>query len=211
MPRTNTPAYRPWLMPGRTPVSERDFAAMNPRDAEAFVQEFIGRIPERVEQLRQLVRSSSDLRAWEPDMTERSLKPLGGWLLQIVKLRKRRPTDQLGRIKNQLPVGLMEKDLPIAQPTHEIVSSSYSPIMDVGIYVGEVIRAKDKRWVWHRCRSTPSVHGSNQPILTVGPKENYGYMPLLAARTVYAKILNGTAPEDEFARVARNYKKQFST
>lgn len=133
-----------------------DFKSQTLEQAKENVWAFIRLIPERVRVLEALVQQ--ELPAWRADLSEESLASLGEWYAHHVEervLTKGERERLVAKLGSPWEV-LVDVEKPFTEQT-----VSYG--LDIGIYVGECIRARCPATVWKR--GTNPKNTLNRPIL----------------------------------------------
>jgi hypothetical protein len=196
--------YKPWIWPGRTPARPADFHAMTWREAETFVRELVERLPERIAELEKCIRSTRGYSRWRANLTRRSLEDLGPWLADVLYVRPLTAEERRPKLLKPLPKGITLADLPTnptgEMPDVEFTDDSFSPLADVGFYLGEVLRKRNPAWHWCRSRARKEYFDCNQPILAFGVEERWGYMPFVLPRKVMKRMLTGLEGPRVFVR-----------
>jgi hypothetical protein len=203
--------YAPWIVPGRTPADQDDFDRMTRRKAESFVAEFIKRIPERIEQLSNFVASTRGFGSWRPAYSKSSLRPLGRWILRVVSRRPLRPEDGYPRILNPLPKGVTLRDLPVMGDEPTFTDDSFSPLVDVGIYIGECLRRKNPRWHWRRCGGGRANLRYNQPMLAYAEESEDGFTPFSIPFNAVAQMMEGEIGEDGLVQLLVTWRESYES
>ncbi len=77
-----------WMKPVRV-----NYYSLDWRKAEAFLKEFVSRIPSRISALERNVRSTEGFEGWKADGSEESVLALGSWVLKVGRLQPVHPDD----------------------------------------------------------------------------------------------------------------------
>jgi hypothetical protein len=116
------------------------FADMPKGELIRYFDWFIAIVPERVRELEQIIRSTPGFQHWSADKSVSSLGPLAIWFARNVASRTRGERE-LANIKETLR-------FPIAVNDWELTNHTFSLAFDVGVYLGETIRAEYPHITW---------------------------------------------------------------
>jgi hypothetical protein len=119
----------------------------------------------RLQILSDTVKSEGEFEKWQSDFTPDSLKFLGKWLTKNVKTEKL-PPDKFRNKRESTPSYISIKDW-------EMTTETYSKLVDVGIYFGDVFihTHTDLRWVQYFSKIKNDVNHGHMVIKSFGPKE----------------------------------------
>lgn len=162
--------YTPWIAPVTT-----DYDALSWRQADALLKEIVRRTPERIEALEAYVCSTPGYEDWRTDGSEGSLKPLGPWLLRVLKTRWLSRDEKHFEVLN--PRLAPEAAEIAAQnylntPVWEFTVESDAVLMDVSLYMATLLHRANPTTMWARCKSK-NDYSFNSPLLALIP--NYGF------------------------------------
>ena len=118
---------------------------------------FIAIIPERMRELERVVREAEHTRMWCADRTPESLVQLGEWLACNVETRPR-SASELDAIESSL---LFPVSISAVVPNDRSVSLG----IDIGMYLGEVLRALHPSLVWSLKLGGKSHFDYGRPVL----------------------------------------------
>ncbi len=165
-------AYEPWWE-----VFHHDFCNMPWREANKFIPVFVDGIPRRLEVLQSLVRSTEGFESWTADLSDESLVELGRW----VPFGFDHETVQGGGLR------WLKKDYPPPDVREAVEREEAMRVyqrftersdgieFDIGLYVGEWIRACLPAATWKRCtRKYRECY--NRPWL-ISEHSSQGFMP----------------------------------
>ncbi len=164
--------YRPrWTDRDRPPFGMRPLWYASEEEGQAFFEEFVAAIPERVAMLECAVRSTKGFSRWRATFQRDTIEPLARW---AVKVCERVPVEEsviIERIKetygDQWPVFYKSPQ------THKYYEHEWTPwtsfvCIDAGIYLGEAVRhSRPDKWVWRRYAKARTACNYNHPVLTL--------------------------------------------
>lgn len=133
-----------------------------PREARKYFDWFLGVIPERCVQLKEIARDIADQLDYSPE----SLKALGKWFCSVVTTQKKTAEE----IEREL-AGMSERARKLGMGIHQdwtLTGESFSIAMDVGTYLGEVFRKQFPGLRWSLLTRPKSHVSYNQPVLEGG-------------------------------------------
>lgn len=145
------------------------FRDMPKRELEAYGEWFHSVMPERIQQLRALVRETPTFKGWEADMTPDSLGPLGAWFLEHVETRTR-TTEEIAEVTSRLA-------FPMDVPEEELTNRSFSLAMDIGMYLGGVVLRSLPGTTWAQPLKNKDFADYGQPVIL-----GFGSIPLNPVR-----------------------------
>ncbi len=136
------------------------FKTLTIQQARENFEVFVSRITERIVALEELIRT--ELPAWRADLSEQSLALLGQWFADHVEERIISPQEREELHKRMEPLGALADVHP------GLTDVTLSLGVDMGIYLGECVRARCPGAAWKLNRR------SKEPVVT-GPdlKEDY--------------------------------------
>lgn len=189
--------YTSWIVPGVTPSLAGHFAELTHEEALEFTAELVRRIPERREQLEVLVRCTPEFASWVADYSLASLEPLGVWAKAHIPTRAPTKADgPLWRISPECPVP--SEMLVMPEVPFLITDFGRSIVIDIGIYMAEIIRRSDPCWTWATCRDAgrgwvESTH--HCPIISwIGRTKGGAFSPFFEGSACMNRILEGDKP-----------------
>jgi hypothetical protein len=138
---------------------------MDKKSIQGFFEWFVATIPSRIKVLENAVRSGPTTKAWKADSSPASLQQLGEWYVKHVTTRQR-TSAEVSAMRQRLTIPVEIEGWDLDEPT-------YSLAVDVGIYLGEVLRTgceklkwgvivKDKRFVDYGC---PVITGFGRAVM----------------------------------------------
>jgi len=136
-----------------------DFENLTRKQATENLRAFVDRIPERMQQLEQVV--GMEVPEWKADLSDASLPPLGEWYARHVE---ERPVTEKELAEYRAKMGSQWQLL--ADVKMELTKESYSYGIDIGIYVGECIRFRCPNAEWIVGPGPKSYVNYNMPALT---------------------------------------------
>lgn len=175
---------------------------MHWRESQAFLGEFVRRIPERTAALERLVRSSEGFSRWRADGSEGSLKKLGAWVLRILERRElsSREKKAVLWINPQLPEAIQE-DLErkvMEEQAWVFTPWSLAVLLDIGMHMGDLLHKAHPTTRWIRCTSKHS-HEHNHPLLGYG--KNWGFEPIGLPQRTAARMFEGDRTSERFHEI----------
>lgn len=156
-------SYTLWRIPGKTPSGPIDFYAMSEEEADAYLREFVKRIPDRIRELQEFVSSTKGFENWRSDGSAESFEILGRWV-QIIAGRQQLSAAEGADIRRLQGESVFSKD-PL--PETRWTDLSLSVFGDIGIYWCESLRRSNPHLKWDRCRRKNET-GQNQPAIVFG-------------------------------------------
>ncbi|MBK7922062.1 MAG: hypothetical protein IPJ95_00245 [Gemmatimonadetes bacterium] len=142
------------------PPTSLRFREMEPKELERYFAWFLASIPERIEVLSTHVRSSEPFSSWIPDRSPESLGALGEWFTHTVTLRQR-TTEEIQGIYAKGPDWFTQVEVP----GEELTEETFSLAMDIGMYLGEILRQSATRLQWKALKGNKQEADYGQPIL----------------------------------------------
>jgi hypothetical protein len=126
------------------------------QEARAFFKWYVSQIPERMAALEHAVRSDAapEYRTWQADRSPDSLEVLGRWFAEHIRMVPVPEADKPARLEalrqEARRQNLPEKHWGILEVSpYEFDRQSCSLIIDVGMYLGEVLRQNCPNATWH--------------------------------------------------------------
>jgi hypothetical protein len=130
---------------------------MPKQELERYFHWFMQVMPERLNELTAVVRSTPGYEDWRPDRTPDSLRELGRWLAGQVSVRSR--TDE--EVK-KIEEGLI---FPIEISGTELTARTLSLAMDVGMYLSDVLKTNHPNLNWDQPSTNKRFIDYGQPVL----------------------------------------------
>ena len=147
-----------------------------------YAEWFFGNKDYRIQQLENIVKSTINFEDWNADYTVNSLKKLGSWLNKNIITEKL--TNEEIRLKRQKVPNYIEiRDFDLTKET-------YSKLIDVGMYFGEVFIKRNKGLKWEQYFSKIK-NDSNQGHIVI---KGFGKLQLNPIRIAY---ITGSAMADK--------------
>lgn len=167
----------PWYMRGRAPSFD-EFEGLSTADAEAFVAEFIARIPLCVRSLEARVKATDGFERWRANYSPRSLDLLTKWVQVRLFMRpmtaaeRRMGWQPLRPLPNWKRKALEQEPLPHKEV---LTDRTIGILVEIGMYIGEMLRRESPLLVWTR---NNDVRGAryNEPFLMW--RKDYGFFPI---------------------------------
>jgi len=149
-----------------SPPSLRPFSQMTREEAIAYYQWFVTQIPSRLNILEQAVQSSAAhiYHKWNANRTATSLELLGEWFLQNVTVRMLSEDE----IQERLEAIPLQFRLSIPAQNWVLDENSYSIAVDIGIYLGEILRVNYPQLRWQLLTKPKSDIDYHYPVVTGG-------------------------------------------
>jgi hypothetical protein len=190
--------YQPWIGTTGTPVEPPDYHRMSDEEAEAFLREFVQRIPERISALEHFVRKTPRFSGWRADGSEESFRRLGPWAKQVVRIRPAtrqdgRPVGLLSPRLSEKIVEAIQRDPPQLPWRYEEPVLATSVGTDVRIYTAQSLRLANPKLKWKRKRERRDMF-YNHPCLT---NRSFTYYPTAYGAPVY-NLLDGSYDENRW-------------
>lgn len=167
----------PWYPSDCTPSFE-EFDRLSRTAAEAFVAEFVARIPSSIRSLEARVRESDVLGRWRANYLPRSLDPLTRWARTQLVMRPMTMAEQSVGWQALRPLPKWKRRALKLEPLphNEVLTDrSIGILVEIGVYVGEMLRRESPLLVWAR---NDDVRGPryNEPFLMW--RRDYGFFPI---------------------------------
>lgn len=131
------------------------FERLTKKELRQYNEWFHAVLPSRIAMLEGLVRSSAEFESWRADFSPGSLAGLSAWFDGAVESRPRSAAE-IAEARAKVP-------LHIEVPTTDLTERTYSIAMDVGMYLGEVVRRNVPGTRWEQ--ETRKVHNYGQPAV----------------------------------------------
>jgi len=138
---------------------DRCFRAMTDEQSRCYYEWFLGQMPERIEELEHLVRSTPGFGAWRADKTPTSLNTLGQWFAATVK---KRPLSQEER---DAILRSLDPSRPYSVQDWTLTTESLSLCFDVAMYLSAVMLRNLAGVHWGRVTKPKRDADLNQPVL----------------------------------------------
>ena len=147
------------------------FEAITRKQAQNNLTSFIQQIASRVEMLSRAIHEQWP--EWQPDFSDASLAALDRWFPGVVETRAASGVERRAFEKQ-----MGEAFACLNSEYVELTTRSMSYCIDIGIYVGEVVRHRSTNTYWALAKGGPSYVSYNRPVLT---EDKYAmqYDPLL--------------------------------
>ncbi len=142
------------------PPTSLRFREMEPKELDRYYAWFLASIPGRIEALSAHVRTSGPFSSWVPNRSPESLGPLGEWFAQRAVVRPRTPEEIQG-IYAKGPDWFRQVEVP----GEELTEETFSLAMDIGMYLGEVLRQSAPKLQWTILKGNKREADYGQPIL----------------------------------------------
>ncbi len=136
--------------------------------------------------LRQTVKDTEGFYEWEGDFSVDSLKPLGRWLKLNIKTKKL-SKEAYEMMRRSVPEYIDIRDWDMTPET-------YSKIIDVGIYFGEVFIRNNSGLKWKQYFSTIKRDAYNGHMLITGGKTNIN--PIWLVRVLASSMADNSQSEE---------------
>jgi hypothetical protein len=133
------------------------FREMSSKELGAYFQWFMGMLPERINELANVVRQTPGFEAWQPDNLPTSLDALGDWLSNQVETRQR-TEEELQEIKSR-------SSYPIDVSGKELTNKTFSLVMDTGMYLSQVFLQNHSSLRWNQEFGNKKFIDYGQPVL----------------------------------------------
>jgi hypothetical protein len=158
------------------------FSEKSKGQLKLYAEWFFGNKDYRIQQLDNIVKSTINFEDWNADYTVNSLKKLGSWLNKNIITEKL--TEEEIRLKRQkVPNYIDIRDFDLTKET-------YSKLIDVGMYFGEVFIKRNKGLKWEQYFSKIK-NDSNQGHIVIN---GFGKLQLNPIRIAY---ITGSAMADK--------------
>ena len=208
-----------WFEPVRL-----DYWNLTWQEAEAFIKRFRAKAPERVAALEKNVGSTPGFEDWRADFSAESRRRLGPWLLAVARTSRVDPKDVRVEVRDGLDADIIAAMETIAKEivTIELSEQTAAMAVDIGIYIGEAVRAQYPSIQWRRCTARCSTN-QNYPLLE--SRTNRGWNPIVQLcnfaiallekrfepecfERMYCDWLRGTAGTEEYRqrKIAKKLK-----
>src|SRR5215469_12178174 len=145
------------------------FRQMSKQELKDYFRWFAEAIPQRINELRDIVTSSPRFHGWEPDSTPDSLRALGDWFAANVEVRQRTP-EELEELRHG-------SGYAIEPEGGELTNRTFSLAMDIGMYLSRVFLENHKSLHWEQPIGDKKFADYGQPVLV-----GFGEVPLNPVR-----------------------------
>jgi len=180
--------------PIKTPFLSLDIRNMSKKELKSHFNWFLEIIPERMKKLARTVRETPGFEGWKSDCTPDSLGPLGEWLGMQVETRpvtneeilefEQYRQEQLKKFKGNFN---QESLLKVLEPPNEkLTDRTVSIIMDVGIYLSQVLMRNHLTLRWELPLGSKRFVDYGRPVLAGFGRVSMNPM------TIVANVAGGT-------------------
>lgn len=150
-----------------TPPLFRRHRDMTRKEAITYFEWFVAQIPERIAVLEQAVRSTSitQYQMWVANRSPDSLATLCKWLAEHISVM---PPDEKYReqyLKDLENIPAQHRAIFSGVPGYVFTDETYSLVIDVGMYLGEVLRKRFPYLEWHLCTQPKRHIDYHEPVL----------------------------------------------
>lgn len=121
------------------------FDEMSKRELHDYRAWFMDVMPVRIKVLEDVVRTTPGFESWRGDCSPESLNALGEWFADQVATRPR-TAEEMAEMKAQR--GELAVKMGLTLEDWELTNRTYSLAMDIGMYLGEVMRKTHSSLVW---------------------------------------------------------------
>lgn len=136
------------------------FREMSKKELREYYKWFMEVMPERINMLSRVVKSTPGFEDWRPDYAPASLDGLGVWLATQVETRSRTNEERQelrGSSRN-----------PIEVPDYDLTNRTFSLAMDVGMYLSQVFLRNHPSLKWGQPFGSKSFIDYGRPVLVGG-------------------------------------------
>lgn len=127
------------------------------RDLQEYRKWFQMALPDRLGELTQEIITTPGFEAWEPNLTPESLSSLDVWFAHQVKTRPR-TEHEIKEIKSK-----SHFEFDVAD--QELTTRTFSLAMDIGMYLGEVIRHNVTNTHWEQLTRNKKLADYGQMLI----------------------------------------------
>jgi hypothetical protein len=133
------------------------FREMTKKELAGYNEWFRKVMPERIQILTAVVKSTSGYQQWESDCSPESLETLGEWFLAQVETRP--------RTQEEIDAIQAGSKFPMNVPNEELTNKSFSLAMDIGMYVSQVFLKAHPLLQWSQPFGNKKSVDYGQPVL----------------------------------------------
>ena len=165
------------------------FKEMSNKELTDYFAWFQCILPQRLDQLELVVKTTQGFDAWRADCTVESLDLLGCWFAGQVEMRPR-TKDEIQEIAGRLA-------FPIDVPDEELTNKTFSLAMDVGMYLSKVFFKSYTDIRWDQPFGNKKFVDYGQPVLM-----GFGSIPFNPVR-MSVTLAYGVASQRESGKSLR--------
>ncbi len=166
------------------------FTSMKKEDLNSFYAWFMTNLPYCIEELMQLVRSTTGFERWNPDYSVGSLGALGEWF--ATKVQKRDLTQaEIEQIKSRLTK-------PTDVGTWDLSDQTKSLAVYVGMYYGQVAIENNPGLKWEQQLGSKNLADFGQPVVT--GSHAISINPVRVASSFAFGLIDGTKKSDQLRK-----------
>jgi len=164
---------------------------MTDEQSQYYYGWFLGRIPVRIKELENLVRSTPGFESWKAEETPVSLEALGEWFVTAVKRRPRSQAEKEDILRTLDPLK------PISIQDWTLTAESFSLSMDIAMYLATVMVRNLPGVHWERVTKPRRQVDVNQPVLfgfkvhTLVPMPPFPFNPVRMIQVLAYKLAEG--------------------
>lgn len=174
------------------------FFDMTKEELIAYAVWFHDSVPGRIAELTSTVKGTPGYERWEPNLTPESLEGLGRWFESQVETRKR-SDEEMEAMRAKLT-------FPIDIPDDQLMNRTFSLVMDVGMYFGQVVLKNLPGTRWDQSLRNKRFADYGQPVIM-----GFGTVPLNPVRVIVTNAYKAAKKErvdlrrlyDTWARMKR--------
>ena len=130
----------------KPPTNNSYLNELNKKELKKYYDWYIALIPERLNLLAQIVKSTPGYSEWKMDFTPESLVKLGFWFYENIETRalsEKEIEDKINSAPNIYDKNSVEK--------WEVTEKSFSIAIDIGMYLASVLLRNNSALYWEHC------------------------------------------------------------
>ena len=169
------------------------FHEMPNEEVKAYGVWFHEIMPSRLAELAGAVQETSGFESWKPDLTPPSLERLGEWFARQVQTEPR-TAEEIDEIERNLT-------FPIDIPSEDLTIRTFSLAMDIGMYLGEVVRVNIPRAKWEQLKKGSKRNVDYGHMLVVWPATPVPMNPVQLIVTLAYGLADKTKDGSRLAKI----------
>lgn len=186
------------------PVS-LDFTNMKKKEREDYYNWYLEIMPERLNSLINVIKSTKKYKDWNPDYSPNSLKLLGQWFNENVKIRKQTKIET-EEIYNNAPDWFKAVDVD----DWELTNMTFSIAFDIGMYLANVFLKNHSSLIWKHHNTGRKDHEDyGQPVIS-GFNKKMQFNPTRISVTAAYGFADNTREDNELKRIYDIWLKMYT-
>lgn len=176
----------------------KSMRAMSAKELRQTFEWFLKEINPRIRQLCEVVQCTSGFQRWRGSFSVASLVPLGAWFVTHVKDRKLSQQEMKAIHSGPIPASVFSD--------RDLNATSLSLCVDIGMYMGEVIRKRYPRYDWYQFRQAKTYVDFGWPVIFDLVEEPIN--PIRVAMTLAYDAVDGKPDPRRLARICRELSRE---